>query len=246
MRPDRTPDAKGPSPKRPGPKRFYERAEAAPDGGAYAVKLDGRTARSPGRRALAAPRALAEAMAAEWAGQGDTLDMHAMPLTRLHGRRLDADEAARAGWAQTARAYAGTDLLCYRGDEPALAARQAEVWQPYLDRVGGRLGGRFAVTEGIVAVAQDEALLDAVRSHAESLADPARYALALLTEITGSAVLALAVLTGDDPGEAFAASRLDERYQEERWGQDAEAREREAALARSFADVVRYWRLSEG
>ena len=229
-----------------GPKRFYERAAAAPDGGAWAVQLDGRTARSPGRRPLTGPRALAEAMAAEWDGQGETLDMSAMPLTRLHGAFLDADEEARAGWAATPVRYAGTDLLCYRGDEPALAARQAEAWQPYLDRAGERLGVRFAVTEGVMAVRQDEALLAALAARADAMPAPARYVLSLLTEITGSAVLALSVLWGDDPDAAFAASRLDERYQEERWGQDAEAMAREAALARGYADAVRYWRLSGG
>ena len=227
-----------------GPPKFYERAEAVPDGDVYAVRLDGRTARSPGRRPLAAPRALAETMAAEWEGQGETLDMATMPLTRLHGAFQDADEDTRAAWTDTPVRYAGTDLLCYRGDEPALARRQAEVWQPYLDRIGDALGGRFAVTEGIVAVEQDAALLGLLRSHVESLPDPERYALSLLTEITGSAVLALAVLGSDDPDAAFAASRLDERYQEERWGQDAEAAAREAALERGFADAVRYWRLS--
>ena len=222
-----------------GVRRFYERAEAAPDGDVYAVRLDGRTARSPGRRPLAGPRPLAEAMAAEWDGQAGTLDMAAMPLTRLHGRMLDADEAARAAWAETPVRYAGTDLLCYRG-EGALARRQAEVWQPYLDRAGARLGGRFAVTAGVVAADQDPALLAVLRAHAEALPPTDRYALALMTEITGSAVLALGVLAGDDPDAAFAASRLDERYQEERWGRDAEAAAREAALARDFADVVRY------
>ena len=235
MRPNETPTA---------PKRFYERAEAASEGDSYVVKLDGRTARSPGRRPLAAPRALAEAMATEWDAQGERLDMSAMPLTRLHGRFLDADEEARALWTETPVRFAGTDLLCYRGDEPGLAKLQAEVWQPYLDRAAERLSARFAVTEGIVAVPQEEALLGAVRDFADGLPPAVRYALMLLTEITGSAILAMAVIEGDDPDAAFAASRLDERYQAERWGEDAEAKDRETALARDFADVVRYSKLA--
>ena len=227
-----------------GPARFYERAEVAPHGDAYAVALDGRLARSPKRAPLAGPRALADAMAAEWAGQGERLDMGSMALTRLHGRMLDADAEARAGWAETVGAYAGTDLLCYRAADAKLAARQAMAWQPYLDRAADRLGHRFAVTEGVMAVRQDEGLLAAVRAEAAALPDHARYAAALLTEITGSAVLALAVLSGEEPDDAFAASRLDERYQAERWGEDAEAKAAEAALERDFAAAVRYWRLA--
>ena len=231
MRPDETPAA---------PKRFYERAEAVREGGAYVVQLGGRTARSPGRRALSGPRALAEAMAAEWAAQGERLDMNRMPLTRLHGRFLDADDEAQALWTDIPVRFAGTDLLCYRSDEPGLAKREAEVWQPYLDRACERLDARFAVTEGIVAVEQDEAVLRAVRDFVDRLPLARRYALMLLTEITGSAVLAMSVLAGDDADAAFDASRLDERHQAERWGEDAEAKDREARLRADFADVVRY------
>lgn len=229
----------------PAPKRFYERAEAAAEGDAFAVKLDGRSARSPGRRPLAGPKPLIEAMAAEWSGQGEVLDMASMPLTRLHGRRLDADGDAQRSWTETPVRFAATDLLCYRAEDPSLAARQAEVWQPYLDRARERFGVSFIVTTGIVAVDQPGELMVAVRAFANALPAPGRYVLSLLTEITGSAALAINVLTGADANDAFAASRLDERFQAERWGWDAEAKQTEAALERDFGAVVTYARLSE-
>ena len=229
-----------------GVKRFYARAAAIPHGagGDFAVALDGKPARSPQRAVLAGPRALAEAMAAEWEGQGETLDMATMPLTRLHGRVLDAGPEERAKWADTLVAYAGTDLLCYRGEEPGLAARQAEAWEPYLDRLAARLGARLAVTEGIIAVSQPEDALDAVRGAVAALPDGTRAALAALTEIGGSAVLALAVEEGADADAAFEASRTDERYQAERWGVDAEAAAREAGLRRDWHAAARYVELS--
>ena len=230
-------------------KRFYERAEAISHEGSredtYAVALDGKTARSPQRRALAGPRPLAEAMAAEWAGQGETLDMATMPLTRLHGRVLDAGEAERTTWTDTLVAYAGTDLTCYRSEEPALAARQAAAWTPYLDRLAERLGTRLAVTEGIVAVAQPPEALDALRRAVAPMPDGRRAALAALTEIGGSAVLALAVEAGADPGAAFEASLVDERHQQERWGVDAEAAAREANLRRDWDAAAGYLGLSQ-
>ena len=224
--------------------RFYERAEAVPHEGAFAVALDGKVARSLGRAPLAGSQALAEAMAAEWAGQGGTLDMNTMPLTRLHGQALDAGPEAPAQWAGIVQAYANTDLLCYRGEEAALAAKQAAAWEPYLDRLAERLGARLRVTEGIVAVLQPTEATDALE---ELLADatPTRLlVLKTLTEIGGSAVLALAVEDGADAGAAFDASRVDERHQEERWGVDTEAAAREAGLRRDWDAAARYLELS--
>ncbi|MBB4659193.1 ATP12 family protein [Parvularcula dongshanensis] len=221
-------------------RRFYEAAGIEAEGDAYAVTLDGRRARSPGRRVLAGPLTLAEAMAAEWAGQGETLDMASMPLTRLHGQFLDADDEQRAAWGETVVAYAGSDLLCYRGDDRKLAARQAEVWQPFLDEIGDAAGDSFAVTEGIMAVGQPEGVLSGVRGLVADLSEAHRFAARHLTEITGSAVLALAAIRGADPDAVFAASRLDETFQAERWGVDAEAAAREAARRRDFGAVVRY------
>lgn len=225
------------------PKRFYEAAATEPYEGDYAVTLDGRKARTPRRRVVAGPAPLAEAMAAEWAAQGETLDMRAMPLTALQGRYLDTrDEADR--WGETVLRYARTDLLCYRGDDPALARRQAERWEPYLDRLAERIGARLDVTEGIVAVEQPAAALDGIGRLLDAMPPPARYAARVLTEAGGSAVLALDVLAGGDPGDAFEASRLDERFQAERWGTDAEAAAAEAALRADWDAAVRFWRLS--
>ena len=226
------------------PRRFYERAEARAHEGEHAVALDGRLARSPGRRVLAGPRPLAAAMADEWARQGDVLDMASMPLTRLHGRALDADAAQVSAWRETLPAYAGTDLLCYRDADPALAKRQAEVWQPLLDRAGARLGQPFAVTEGVMAVTQPPVLIAAIAAEAETLTRAQALVAATLTEGLGSAVLALDVVLGGDVEEAFAASRLDESFQRERWGADAEAMAAEEALRRDMTAAARYLALA--
>ena len=227
-------------------KRFYGRAEAREEDGAWRVTLDGRAARTPGRAPLSASRPLAEAMAAEWEAQGDTLDRHAMPLTALQSQMLDANEAEREAWRRTVHSYAGTDLLCYRADDPALAEKQAAAWQPYLDRVGEAAGGRFAVTDAILAVPQDASLMDGMARLVSDLAPGELLAVRVLTEISGSAVLALSVARGDDPAAAFAASRLDETHQEERWGTDEEAAARAAGLARDFSVAARYLALSRG
>lgn len=227
-----------------GPKRFYEAVATEPHEGAHVVTLDGRRARTPGRRVLAGPRPLAEAMAEEWAGQGETLDMDAMPLTRLQGRYLDAGDEDREGWTRTVQRYAASDLLCYRGEDPPLARRQEAIWQPYLDRTAEEVGARFAVTRGVIAVDQPPAVIEGVGRLLAGMPPPHRYAASLLTEVGGSAVLALRTLRGDDEAAAFDASRLDERFQAERWGIDAEALGAERRLRRDWDAAVRLARSS--
>src|SRR4051812_11582288 len=77
--------------------RFYRDATVgAEQAEGFPVLLDGRPVRTPVRRLLAAPIApLAAAIAAEWAGQGDQIDPHRMPLTRLANTVIDGVSEAR-------------------------------------------------------------------------------------------------------------------------------------------------------
>lgn len=225
-----------------GPKRFYETVTVAAEDGVYVIELDGRPAKTPGRHLLGAEsQILAEALAAEWSQQQDTIDLTTMPLTRLTGFARDGGEDARGPWRQTILAYAGSDLLCYRAPETGLAARQAEIWDPFLARFAERVGAPLTVTVGIIAVEQDPKSLAAIEAYLDPYSPERLYAAKLLTEMTGSAVLALAALDEDAPAhEIFAASRLDETFQAERWGIDAEAAIREASLRRDFEDTLRF------
>ena len=228
------------------PKRFYTEVTTQEQDGLHVIQLDGRTAKTVGRQPLgAASLALAEAMAGEWDEQAETIDLAAMPLTRLQGFVLDGGEGARAQWSETVLSYLGSDLLCYRAPDAKLAKRQADLWQPVLDQMGAALGGSFAVTEGVMAVEQPGDVIEGAGAKLSGLPPGDVFILKLLTEMTGSAVLALALAEEMlSPDEAFAATRLDETYQAEIWGVDDEAAAREAALRRDFDDVIRFLALS--
>lgn len=220
-----------------GPKRFYQDVTLEPQADGFGVALDGRLAKTAGRNILRAPTGLAEALQAEWASQGETIELEAMPLTRLHGYVLDADEGACTVFADTIASYAGSDLLCYRAEDPELAARQEALFSPFLAKAE-TLGVTLTAAEGIMPVEQDPAALAAVREHAAGLPMAQLYARKLLTEITGSAVLAL--FADQDPDGAFKAARLDESFQAEKWGEDSEAAAREKALRQDFDGVLTY------
>ncbi len=225
------------------PRRFYRSASVQPQGEGFAVALDGRVARTPAGAPLVLPsRALAELVAGEWAAQGETVDLAAMPASRLAATALDRAVLAGAALAEEVARYAGSDLLCYFAEAPdALVARQAQAWEPVLAWAEAALGLRFVRAAGIVPQPQPRETLDRVRALAAALDPFAQVGLVFATALFGSAVLALAVERGALTGEAaFALSRLDEAYQEQHWGVDAEAAARTERLRRDAA-MLQAW-----
>ncbi len=179
-----------------------------------------------------------ETVAEEWARQGDTLGPADMPVTRLLNSALDGvAKAMEATRAEIVR-YAGSDLLCYRAEEPeALAERQRAAYDPVLDWAAGTLGARFALAAGVVHVQQPPAVAAAFDAAVEAFDDPiALAALSVVTTLTGSAVLALAVARGRlSAEEAWRIAHVDEDFQIESWGDDDEAMARRAARWREMA-----------
>ena len=111
-------------------KRFYEtvavEARSPGQGGGYRVVLDGRPVKTPEKAILILPNpALAKAVAAEWAQQGDLVDPGAMALTALAWAAVDRAGGGRDRVVDEILAYGRHDLLCYRAAAPPdLAARQ--------------------------------------------------------------------------------------------------------------------------
>jgi chaperone required for assembly of F1-ATPase len=227
-------------------KRIYKSvATRALDGG-WGVALDGRPLRTPAKRELLVPsEPLATAIAAEWDAQDPDIRPETMPLTRLAATAIDHTAEKRTGVAADVANYAGTDLVCYRAEHPpALAARQEAVWQPLLDWAAGRYDAGLAVTAGIVPTAQSPASLKAYALAVAAFDDFRLTALQAATAACGSLVIALALFEGRlDAEAAFAASQLDETFQIEAWGEDAEATKRRAVLAADIAAAARFLEL---
>ncbi|HWD57333.1 MAG TPA: ATP12 family protein [Stellaceae bacterium] len=230
-------------------KRVYKTAEPRAVAGGWGVALDGRSLRTPAKRELLVPSAaLAAALAAEWDAQHPDIRPETMPLTRLAATAIDRTAEKRAEIAGEIAGYAGTDLVCYRAEHPpALAARQEAVWQPLLDWAAGRYDAGLAVTAGIVPLAQSPASLKSYAAVVAALDDFRLTALQAATAACGSLVIALALYEGRlDADAAFAASQLDETFQIEAWGEDAEAAARRETLAADIAAAARFLELLGG
>ncbi|HET7576714.1 MAG TPA: ATP12 family protein [Sphingomicrobium sp.] len=211
-------------------KRFWKEVEVKRDDGMWGIALDGRPVKTPARKQLAVPNeALAEAIAGEWRDVEEDIDPRAMPLTGLTNAAIDRVAPERPAFAAGLAQYAEADLACYRADGPsALVEQQEERWDELLAWARRRYDVDFATTSGLMHVSQPEATVQRL-SHAVATLDSFHLAgLSPLVTVGGSLVAALAVLekaiTAD---EAWKAVSIDEHWQLEQWGADAEA---EAAL----------------
>ncbi len=223
-------------------KRFYKEVASAPVEGGFEIRLDGKPVKTPAGQALLVPgAALAEALAEEWAAQGEAIVPSSMPLMQLVSTALDRMPLTRGQVQGYLAGFGASDMLCYRADMPVeLVGLQSARWQPWLDWAARELDASLAITAGVVPVVQDEASLAALRRRVETYDDWALTALQSLAPCLGSLVLSLAVIEGNLPAdEAFALSRLEESFQNERWGEDYEAKDRSDGLRREVLAAAR-------
>jgi chaperone required for assembly of F1-ATPase len=228
-------------------KRFWKDVAVEPEGDGWTIKLDGRPVRTPARAALAVPtKPLADAIAAEWRGVESEIDPRSMPLTGLANAAIDRIAPDRHAFAEGLARYAEADLACYRAEGPrALTERQAQEWDKLLGWARRRYDVDFATTSGLMHVAQAAATVERL-AHAVEALDSFRLAgLSPLVTIGGSLVAALAVLEKQvSPEDAWDAVSIDERWQIEQWGADAEAqaalehRRRDFLAAARFLDLL--------
>lgn len=230
-------------------KRFYKEVSISPSPlvgegasrsdaeGGWVVLLDDKPIKTPARTTPILPsQALGDAVGEEWRGQGETIDPQSMPLTRLAFAAIDTVSANRGSVAEQVLRFGKSDLLCYRAEgPPELVARQTAAWDPLLDWLAETHGARLSTDSGISFIEQSA---DALMALEQAVWKPDAFALAALhavATVTGSLVLALALsdarLSAED---ALALAMLDEDFQAEKWGRDAEA---EAHRARSLADL---------
>ena len=228
-------------------KRFYKDVAVISGEAGNEIQLDGRPVRTPARAALALPTArLAEAVAEEWRRQGDTVDPRSMPFTGLANGAIDQIAPNRESFAAGIANYGTSDLLCYRAEGPAeLAEREAAAWDPLLDWARRRYDVTFRVTQGIIPVDQPPETLERLDAAVKAL-DPFTLAgLSTLVTLSGSLVCGLAIVEGGhDADTIWTAAEIDEAWEVEQWGEDAEAaarsarRREEFAMARSFCELV--------
>ena len=215
------------------PKRFYKNvAVANADNGGFQIELDGRSVKTPGRKPLTLPaQSLSQMVAEEWDAQSERIDPMTMPLTRLLNTAVDGVATDPQAVKEDIVRFAGTDMLCYRAGGPdELVVRQREQWDPWIDWAQSALGCRFELAEGVMHIEQPTESMAAFNTHVGMIDDFfILSATHVITSLTGSATLAMAVQKGAlEAAEAWKLAHLDEDWNIEQWGADEEAAERRA------------------
>ncbi len=221
-------------------KRFWTDVTVTPERG---IALDGKPVRTPGRAALILPTAaLAQAIADEWRAVGDTLDPRAMPLTGIANAAIDRIAPDPTPFAADLARYGESDLLCYRADGPEpLVERQRAAWDPVLAWARARYDVHVETTTGVIHRAQPSATLARLREAVTALDPFALAALAPLVTLTGSLLLALALVErAITPDAAWAAAHVDEDWQAELWGEDQLATDRRASRRAEYDAAIRF------
>ena len=227
-------------------KRFWKDVAVERENGGWTIKLDGRPVKTPARTSLLVPtEALAEGIADEWRSVADTIDPRAMPLTGFANAAIDRVAPERQAFAEGLARYAEADLACYRADGPSkLVERQEKSWNQLLGWARRRFDVDFVTTTGLMHVAQPQATVERL-AHAVTALDSFRLAgLSPLVTVGGSVIAALAVLEKAlTPGQAWGAVSIDDCWQLEQWGSDADAEQALENRRRDFFAAARFLEL---
>lgn len=225
-------------------RRFWSDATVTSCEGGFTVTLDGRALKTPAKAALVVPTAaLAELIAGEWRAQGDVIDPEAMPVTRAANSAIDKVRGQKTEVTEMISAYGDSDLICYRAESPeALVAREAASWDPLIDWCAHRYTMRPIVRTGVIHGPQPEALLSNLEADVARLSSFELTAFHDLVAMSGSLIIALALLDRFAPPEAlWDASRVDEDWQIEQWGADEEAEKLTAGRKAAFLQAARFY-----
>jgi chaperone required for assembly of F1-ATPase len=217
-------------------RRFYEQVTVSEGEGGFGLVVDGRPVRTPAQRALAAPTVtLGEMLAEEWRAQREHIDPSSMPLTKLANSIIDGVADAAPEVAAEVEKYLASDLVFYRAETPQGLVRSQEVaWDPLLTWARDALGADFRTGAGVVHLPQQPDALAAAAAiiprNNGGASDIWRLgATHSVTTLTGSALIALALLAGQlSVAEAWAAAHVDEDWNMAHWGRDELALERRA------------------
>lgn len=226
--------------------KIFEGLRVKKDQGAFGIYRVDKALLTPAGHSYRLPtERMAEAVVSEWKSQGDKIVPANMPMTQLAATTLDIVSKDRERIVRQIIAYASTDLLCHRADQPmALVERQQEVWQPLLDWCALEFKALLRVGTGIMPIDQDAGAITALHEAVTAFDDFTLAGLSHTVEVSGSLVLGLALAKHQRSAmEVFKAAELDASFQALVWGTDPATEARFNNARQDLENCERWFRL---
>ena len=230
-------------------KRFYKTVSVDRQGSGFALLLDGRGVKTPARQPLVLPSAaLARAVAAEWQAQGDEINIASMAMTGFANAAIDRIAPEPALFVREIASFGETDTLCYRADSgDPLAVRQGELWDPMLEWAENFYDITLIRIAGVIHQPQPPHSLLRLKAAVAPLNPFVLAPMITLTTIGGSLVAALGLLEGAfDLATVWRAISLEELWQEELWGVEAEAVKARLHRKLAFDEAYKFCCIAKG
>ncbi|KAH7910648.1 hypothetical protein BJ138DRAFT_1152421 [Hygrophoropsis aurantiaca] len=207
-------------------KRFWKTVGIDRREDGIAVTLDKRALKTPSGNTLLLPknkRLVATLIAHEWENQETLLKPHALPMTSIASRAIDAlsDETTRKEVQAALLNYLETDTVCFHHDDPPqLVELQHKYWDPLLDWARSTFGVDIQVFTSILAHSQPRETRDKFNA---VLAEMDPWELAVMervTYLTKSFIISLALIKHHLTAEqASLAAQVEVSSQIQRWGE---------------------------
>ena len=225
------------------PKRFFETVTVDEMENGFAILLDKKPVKTPGKQTLLLPnKACADLVRVEWDALEKEINPLKLPVTRLANTAIDGVSQEIQAVKEDIIRFVGTDLTCYRADSPeGLVNNQKAQWDPILDWAQSSLNANFELVTGIMHVTQPKSAIASFSAALNSCNDPFELTcLHTITTLTGSALIALALTEGKmDADTAWSAAHVDEDWNISQWGEDFEAAERRKQRHIDFSAAIK-------
>ena len=226
-------------------KRFYSEVAITDESDGWTVRLDGRPIKTQGGQPQVLPTpTLAELLAAEWRGQGETLDPKRFVHRDLADYAIDMVASDPDPVRDNLLAYVETDTLCYRADpDEPFWRRQQQQWEPLVAGFEAREQVVLERVSGVIHRPQRVETLAALRKRLGQFTPFELAALETLTSLAASLCVGLSVLDAEADARAlWDAANLEEDWQIEQWGADEEAQEQRGLRTKQFLAALDFAR----
>ncbi|KAL4068082.1 hypothetical protein V8B97DRAFT_1866613 [Scleroderma yunnanense] len=207
-------------------KRFWKSVDIESRDSGFVVTLDKRALKTPSGNTLILPkekRLAATLIANEWENQEKFLKQHALPMTSITARAIDAlqDEATRAQVQASLLNYLDTDTICFHHDDPPpLVDLQKKHWDPLLEWARMTYDVEIQVFNSVLFHSQPERTRKILGDVVAQMDPWEMAAMERATYVTKSFLIALALVKRHlTVEEAAQAAQVEVSSQIQRWGE---------------------------